>query len=688
MADIKNTDITVDNNSAEDLKDKTESLRKEIYEYVNFQKFIFKEFKRSDTFKKYSSLGTFIPESNKSIGADVARLMLGRFKEKKPLVALKDEKTGEFIRDENGKVKKVDQSDNSFRAQLKRSGLTSFGRYISDDKQGFVYDILRTVAGRFSDDFAKKQKALSKYEKEISENSAQEVQSDVGAVGDTSEILSTISENSAKILENTEGIALALNGSSAKIVESTKEIAELTQKNVDVSVKSLDSQTKAKATDLEKEIEEKRSLDELKDALKGIEKNTKNTVDLVAKSSGGADGGGSVIDDIADVATTAILGKGIFGKIFGKVKGFGTSTVGMLKHGAQVGTNKALPLLHSVKDKVADVGTSVLDKGKALFGKGRDLANSNIGPVKSMVKKLGFVGAGITAISSIFDINKASDEIDEKVKSGVISKEDANKAKVNKAIEIGSSGVGGAVGGLVGTAKGAALGATLGSVVPVIGTGIGAILGGLVGGFGGGWLGEKLGGLVGDAVTDDVKENKSFVERKEELNRERENVKRLEEETADKLYYEKLDTLAEAGVIEKVTDKDGSVSYKGKNYGASKMEEARYDAEVDAFYRVSDKYQDIAEKKSALAKERRLAIESIDGKNISPSNKNQEHLNMANESDRANFEQKQREAKKDSASEKTINNNVHTEVKNQTINNNPLKPRSDWSISERLYGRR
>lgn len=573
MADNNNTDsLRVDIDNAENLKDRIEVLQKEIHDYAKFQRFSLKEFKRSDTFKKYSSLSTFIPETNKSVGADVARLLMGRFKEKRNISPLRNEATGELIRDERGNLRTVDKTDNSFRAQLKRSGLTSFGRYISDDKQGIFYDILRTAAGRFGDDFIGKKNALSAHEKQISELSSQEQNRENASTesSDGGEILT-------KIYENTEGIATALNVSNRKSEEFTEEIINLSKKNVDVGVKTLDAQTKKNATALEKELETKNTLEDVSVALKDIQKSVKNTVNLTTKSVGGAGGGeGGVLDDIADAANILSFGKGIlgkvggaFGSIFGKVKGFGASTAGMLKHGAKVGTDKALPLLHTAKDSVKSVsakvgeklnpikdsakkvldkgksvgtnalekgkavgtnvlekgkaiGTNVLDKGKGLLESGKSAVNNIPTPkIFDFAKKGGLIGAGITAVSSIFDINKASDEIDEKVKLGIISKEDANRAKTNSAIEIGSKGAGSAVGGFVGASKGAAMGATLGSVVPVLGTGVGAVLGGLIGGFGGEKIGSWLGSLIGDSVTDDVKENASFEERYKEIDERR-----------------------------------------------------------------------------------------------------------------------------------------------------------------------
>ena len=167
MADNKNIDESAQKRKKARIEKNIKDLSFEILNFSKFQNFNLAEFKRSDSYKKYTSLETYIPETNKSVGADVARLLLGRFKEKKRRVALKDE-SGEAVRDSEGNRVLVDQSDNSFKARLKRSGLTSFGRYISDDKQGIGYDILRTFAGRFSDDFNKKKKSLERNEKKLS----------------------------------------------------------------------------------------------------------------------------------------------------------------------------------------------------------------------------------------------------------------------------------------------------------------------------------------------------------------------------------------------------------------------------------------------------------------------------------------------------------------------------------------
>ena len=94
-------------------------------------------------------------------------------------------------------------------------------------------------------------------------------------------------------------------------------------------------------------------------------------------------------------------------------------------------------------------------------------------------------------------------EIDKKVASGEITKEQAAKAKSEtkkKGRVEKSKAIGGGVGMAGGALAGAALGATVGSVVPGLGTVVGGAVGGVVGGIAGSgagkWLGEKAGNAI------------------------------------------------------------------------------------------------------------------------------------------------------------------------------------------------
>lgn len=99
----------------------------------------------------------------------------------------------------------------------------------------------------------------------------------------------------------------------------------------------------------------------------------------------------------------------------------------------------------------------------------------------------------------------AKEEIQQKLESGEISKEEATQltkkvdetATVEKGGAVGK-GVGMAGGGALGALKGAAAGAAIGSVVPVVGTVIGGAIGAGLGAVGGSWLGGKGGEWVGE----------------------------------------------------------------------------------------------------------------------------------------------------------------------------------------------
>ena len=109
MADIKNTEDEEkkEREKRRRIEKNIERVSTEVRDYVNFQRFTLDAFKRSDSFKKYTSLETYIPETNKSISADVVRLLAGRFKEKKRLKAVVDE-NGNRVLDENGKAKMIE----------------------------------------------------------------------------------------------------------------------------------------------------------------------------------------------------------------------------------------------------------------------------------------------------------------------------------------------------------------------------------------------------------------------------------------------------------------------------------------------------------------------------------------------------------------------------------------------------
>jgi phage tail tape-measure protein len=102
-----------------------------------------------------------------------------------------------------------------------------------------------------------------------------------------------------------------------------------------------------------------------------------------------------------------------------------------------------------------------------------------MGSASKFAKLGGAAGAligGASLYSSFGDIN-------DKVKSGKMTEEEASKEKAGAVGETG--------GGMAGGIAGAAAGAAIGSVVPVIGTIIGGLIGGALGSYGGSSLGKS-----------------------------------------------------------------------------------------------------------------------------------------------------------------------------------------------------
>ena len=117
-------------------------------------------------------------------------------------------------------------------------------------------------------------------------------------------------------------------------------------------------------------------------------------------------------------------------------------------------------------------------------GKGGGLKGA-MGSASKFAKLGGAAGAvigGASLYNSFGDIN-------DKVKSGKMTEEEASKEKAGAVGEVG--------GGMAGGIAGAAAGAAIGSVVPVIGTLIGGLIGGALGSYGGSSLGKS----AADALT-------------------------------------------------------------------------------------------------------------------------------------------------------------------------------------------
>jgi hypothetical protein len=155
--------------------------------------------------------------------------------------------------------------------------------------------------------------------------------------------------------------------------------------------------------------------------------------------------------------------------------------------GKQPGHPGAPPLM--VKEVGGGLDTDGPDKKKKGAKGAKGAASSAKGAAssaKGLVKGLGVAGAVLSVGMLASDIS----DINEKEKSGEITKREADVGK--------GEAVGGAAGGAAGALGGAAAGAAIGSVVPVIGTVIGGAIGAAIGGY----LGMKGGEVAGKATAE------------------------------------------------------------------------------------------------------------------------------------------------------------------------------------------
>ena len=176
--------------------------------------------------------------------------------------------------------------------------------------------------------------------------------------------------------------------------------------------------------------------------------------------------GGSAVKNVTGKALEA--GKGLLGKIASTGAATAGTGVAAVGQAAQAG---------GTISKAAGFGTSLLKSGgKALgfLGKAAKAAGSVALKVGKVIPGVGgVIGTGMAAYGAYSDIQ----EINEKVKSGEMTEEEATVAK-SKAI-------------------GKGIGSAAGSFIPGVG--------GLVGDLAGGYIGDKLGGVVGNALVSNKK---------------------------------------------------------------------------------------------------------------------------------------------------------------------------------------
>jgi hypothetical protein len=208
----------------------------------------------------------------------------------------------------------------------------------------------------------------------------------------------------------------------------------------------------------------------------------------------------SVLKDLKGLVGKGGAG-GVAGAKGGNHGGFGTGTKGAAREHEAIAGNKAYKsTIGTQEEKHAASKAAEKAARKEFFADQRGAkdvgALGKMGGALSSVSRFAGPAAGaVSVLTGGYSAYQGSKAVDEKVKSGELTKDEGTVQK--------SEAVGKGAGGAIGGAGGAMLGAALGTAVfPVVGTAIGAALGGWLFSKGGEMVGENVGKSVGKSLTD------------------------------------------------------------------------------------------------------------------------------------------------------------------------------------------
>lgn len=239
-----------------------------------------------------------------------------------------------------------------------------------------------------------------------------------------------------------------------------------------------------------------------KDAqIEALQKTAESNIVIQENSSESVDILGKLLEEVKRIAEIMVtngnqagMGDGGFGG-----GGLGLDALDLLDGGSKKGSRGGAKGAGKTAGKLGRLGRI----GKAFGGVGRGALGLASKAAVPLTIAYGAYDA-YTGYQDAAETEKTQNtEIDKKVASGEITKEQAAKAKSEtkkKGRVEKSKAIGGGVGMAGGALAGAALGATVGSVVPGLGTVVGGAVGGVVGGIAGSgagkWLGEKAGNAI------------------------------------------------------------------------------------------------------------------------------------------------------------------------------------------------
>ena len=392
-------------------------------------------------------------------------------------------------------------------------GITEAGKassWVRDEDQGMIATLIRTILGERKTKGVNKEteyiRGRENIANELSESQEKQTKEIVGAIEDLKDSIPTNVEKdvlSAQekedkaeelnlfqkqnrllqgILDNTKGLIKGTNGLQAVKDSMNATASSSLLDNV------FDLYAMKKGGDLLKRIPE--SLMKRKPTLK-----VPNVGDVIQKSK---TTGATVLkragETIADTKTA------VMNKSSGAI------------NTAKSAISKGGEALQHAKSTVMEKGGEILSKGKStfagIFDKGKTIAEKAVttnasknvintlknGTQTALTKggefiakngatKIPIIGGLIAGGINAYSYSNTADELEEKVKSGEITKTEAENQKT---IAKGS-----AIGSTIGTVAGSAIGALGGPIGVAVGATVGEFLGDKIGGFIGGWFKDE-----------------------------------------------------------------------------------------------------------------------------------------------------------------------------------------------------
>lgn len=194
-------------------------------------------------------------------------------------------------------------------------------------------------------------------------------------------------------------------------------------------------------------------------------------------------------------AGSSILKKGA--GVLGKAGSAGTSVMGSIFHGSEKIGEKA-----ATSNIAAKTIESMKSGGAAILKGGSKVGGLVLGGAKGVLRGVPIIGTALAAGLGAMDYVQAAEDIDARVASGEITKEEGERLKTEAR--------GSVAGSTAGAGVGSAIGGAIGLLTPIPGgTLIGSTVGSVIGGAVGDWIGTEAAGSLAKPKSEAKNRSKS-----------------------------------------------------------------------------------------------------------------------------------------------------------------------------------